>query len=321
MGRRRPAMSRPIRNGGIVIPMNARRGVTLLAAVLFALSSGACGEDKPNGPEMVTVSGVVRNIDTAQLAAGIRVSLLGTGYSDVVPTGSDGRYSLKVPKGSTIYLLTEDFNPGQTDNWFPLINVEVTPIIANSDIPDYPIHSCPQTDCAHPAAAGVPGSVADWDYYLQSLDQANGDLFVPTSSAASGGVVAFIVADCSNGNWNQDSVTVTSDSPDFPVGYCNGAGFAAGCGTPEMIYPATRTATDPGGLVFSFGKPQTTLQTVRFRFSDALTTPYRSPKTPLDIPVRPGTISLIWTTTVSGSPANFKQFACHCIDAATFCTP
>ena len=300
----------------------SRRWPVLLATVLVAIVA-ACSKDdnKVTGPELVTVSGVVRNIDTGVPAKDVRVTLLGTSYADVKPTGTDGVYSLKVPKGSTLNLLTDDYDAGHNDAWFPLINVEGIPLVAGANMPDVPIHACPQTTCANPAGPGVSGSVATWDYYLQNLDQANGDRFVATSAATSGGIVVLLVGDCRNGTDYSDSMTAAIQNPDFPVGYVNLTGWSSGCAASELIYPANRGVTDASGLVFSFGNPATTADTLTCTVEDALSAPYRVPRSPFKVPVQHGTISLVWCNTVNGVEGRFKDYAWSCINAQVFCTP
>ncbi len=115
---------------------------------------------------------VVRNIDTAELAHGVRVHLLDTQYADDVPTGTDGAFELNVPKGSTLWLVTDDFS-ASTDTLYPMINGDIPPVVANDDIFDMPIHACPER-------VGQPSSsLAVYDAYLANQDAANGDIFVP----------------------------------------------------------------------------------------------------------------------------------------------
>jgi hypothetical protein len=290
--------------------------------ILLALGVGACSdddEDKVTGPTLVTVSGVVRSIDSAEPASGIKVTLLGTSYADEVATGSDGKYSLKVPQGSVLYLHTDDFNPS-TDDWFPLINAEGVPVVANADVPDFPIHSCPQTSCDDPLSPTRGGSVAMWDYHLQNFDDANGDRFVPTTSAGSGGIVVWLMGDCNNGSDYSDSMAAVSNDPDFPVAYA-ADGFFGACPPTEVAYPASRTVSGPFGVAFSFGNPSNADQTIAVEANDGSSAPYRMPRSPVSVPVRPGTITLAWFSTVNGAEGTFKNYACACISSTVFCTP
>src|SRR5215813_7957580 len=68
-----------------VLEVPMRPNVRLAAGVLGVIVCASCGEDT-TGPAtpMVTVAGIVRNVDTTQPAPGIRVTLYGTNYADEV---------------------------------------------------------------------------------------------------------------------------------------------------------------------------------------------------------------------------------------------
>jgi len=239
-----------------------------------------------------------------------------------VPTGTDGVFSLEVPKGSPLYLHTDDFDTSN-DNWIPLINIDSPVVVANSDMLDFPIHCCPQTTCKSPADSLFDGSVAIWDNYLQNGDQNNGDMFVPTSPNNSGGTIVMLMGDCPN----SDSVSVTTSAPEFPVGYMladktfpsDDGSLSCGYG-PDYFYPSTRTTSDPSGFAVSFGDPAFAGQTVTVTITDALSQPFRNFSSPVEVPVRPGTLSLVWPLTVNGQPATFKEWGCECL-SIIFCTP
>ena len=107
----------------------------MIVLVLIALLLPACEDDSTSGGpvELVTIAGVVRNVDDASAAVGVRVRQWGTTYADDVATGTDGAFELKVPRGTKLTLYTDDFN-STTDVWFPLINVDIVPIVANDDV-------------------------------------------------------------------------------------------------------------------------------------------------------------------------------------------
>jgi hypothetical protein len=252
---------------------------------------------------MVTISGYVRNVETLMPASGIRVSLFGTNYHDSRPTGSDGRYSIQVPKGSPLFLYTDDFDTTTTDQWFRFINVEttVTPI-ASQDDDDWSIHCCPSTH--------VPekGSVAAFDNFLQNADDTTGNRFVPTSSAASGGIVVLAFFQCDGGLQPEfryqgaftPGMRVTSSTPSFPVAYVNGPHFIDFFGKgppdwslgPNIFHPSSWQATDSLGFVIGFGDPAAGLTSLTLEIADSVATRGLAFETPWTIPIRPGTISM-----------------------------
>ncbi|MFQ5610373.1 MAG: hypothetical protein ACE5F8_08920, partial [Woeseiaceae bacterium] len=118
-------------------PRHARIGrmsiVLCCATIVLTL---ACNEDKTAPccvPEMVTIAGTLVNLETGLPAEGGRVWQLDTPYGDDIATGTDGAFQLQVPKGTVLYLASDDFDT-QNDAWFPLINAEIPPVVANSDI-------------------------------------------------------------------------------------------------------------------------------------------------------------------------------------------
>ena len=93
--------------------------------------------------------------------------------------------------------------------------------------------------------------MAGWDDYLQNADDQNyGDKFVPTSSAASGGIVVVLLTGCDSGELAcYDSMSVVSDHAAFPISYTN-------CDTipgPNIYFPDSVGVTCPWGLVNGFG--------------------------------------------------------------------
>ena len=296
------------------------------AVALAVVVLVGCSEDDPvaNGEDLVTISGIVRNIDNRQPAKGIRVSLLGTSYSDNVATGDDGRYSLKVPRGSELHLHTDDFDT-QNDTWIPLINIDLPAVTADTDFLDFPIHSCPQSQCPNDINDGR--SVAIWDLYLQNIDPTKGDRFVPTSPNNAAGTIVLLMGDCAGvnpdslGTQDRDSIAVTTNAPEFPVAYLKAGSGAFHCLDGDFIHDATRTMSDVAGYGISWGDPAFTGQTVELTITDMKAQPYRMFVSPVEVPVRPGTLSLTWVVTNDGQPATLKESFCGCQDKALFCTP
>jgi hypothetical protein len=282
----------------------------VVAACMLAIPLASCDDNNSPPPvDLVTVAGHVRNVDNAQLASGVRVSLYGTTYQDEVATGTDGAYSLRVPRGSKVELYTDDFDSAN-DTWFPLVNVDPVPTFANQDIVDWPIHCCPN--------APANGSVAAWNNFLQNSDDANGNRFVPTVCTQSGGIISIVFLEGINQLQvlpNLDSVSVASSSPAFPNGFVRLENFFSPTGPdpslgPDILYPSSRTFTDGSGAFFSFGDPANTATTVTLQITDVTG---RGPAfaTPWVVPVRSGMITLILSGTMDDVPSgNFREFAC-----------
>lgn len=288
----------------------------LIAVVMFVGFS--CSDDvtkAPPGVDLVTISGIVRNIDTFVPAEGVRISLLGTNYSDEVPTGSDGGYLLKVPRGSELILLAEDFDPS-TDSYIPLIHQDVPGFIANEDLPNFPVHACPQTVCG----LDTLGSLGIFDMYLDQGDQLNGDLFVPTSVADAAGTLAIMTNFCTDGVGETSAgMTYSFDAPEFPICYLDGNKIVTNdmawfCPPdPVVAYPSTRTTTDDWGAALSWGDPAFVGDTVDLTIIDS--DPLRAYQfgSPVPVAIRPGTITVVWVTAVAGIPDRpmHEMMACY----------
>ena len=291
--------------------MRSLRCAIVLMAVLVVAS---CGDDQATNTDtpMVTIAGVVRNIDTAELAHGVRVHLLDTQYADDVPTGTDGAFELNVPKGSTLWLVTDDFS-ASTDTLYPMINGDIPPVVANDDIFDMPIHACPES-------VGQPsGSLAVYDAYLANQDAANGDIFVPLGVSDASGIAVFPFWGCEGGAQvlSGNTFGVSSNQPAFPVAYVDATCILVNGWDPTcnpIMHPSTRLVTDDvAGLAVSFGAPGFTDKSVTFTFDDTLST-RNLQWPPIIIPVRPGALSLAWPVWIDGNTnVSFKEFFEACI--------
>ncbi len=288
-----------------------KRFVRGLVQLLVLGTAAGCGDDSSTSVDLVTVRGIVRAIDTGVPAPNTKVTLLGTSYSSP-ETGTDGAYVIRIPRGSKLELYTDDFSPSMADESFPLINVDVPAIVASANIDDWSIHTCPQT-----AAPGA-GSVAIWDQYLALADDQNyGDRYVSTTSAATSGVVSILAWGCEGGaQANPTGLEFDFESPAFPVGYgkwkfmANNLDPAVGT---DLLYPVDRAVCDTSGWVLSWGDPAFTGTTVRTTVRDTSSARGLAFVSPFDIPVRPGTISLVWYCYVDGQAnKTFKEMA-QCI--------
>lgn len=285
------------------------RRIASIGIVLGALVLGCSDDDEnPVGPQMITISGTVRNIDTATPAAGVRVTLFESPYSDTRPTGTDGKYSIQVPAGSKLLLYTDDFDLG-TDAWFPLINTDVPTItvdqLSAADRAAWPIHCCPQTH------APAVGSVAFWDDYLANADnQTGGDIYAAETCARSGGIVSIVFANCSSGVLGfLDSMAVSTSSAAFPMGYMREEVWLFGTEQgPNVAHPAGWTGTDSCGIAASIGDSSATDSILTLTITD-LKSSRGFIAGPYDVPVRHGTISLILATSIDGVVHHFKETA------------
>ncbi len=282
-------------------------GTRLAALLLLSMPpfGVGCDDDEIVGGDvtLVTVQGIVVNVDDATIAQGVLVSLLDTEYTDAVMTGTDGAFSIDVPEGSELLLFTDDPPTAKADNWFPLINVEMPLVVANEDIEGLIIHACPATS----GTAG--GSVAIWDDYLANQDdQTNGDAFAATSSAASAGIVTALFWECdaiagaSPDERFLEGIQVTASSTDFPMCYpLNSRTFGVDLAVQsESICESADSETDVNGWALSFGDPASTDDSIEITIVDTNVGRALSFESPATIPVRPGTISLVWGIVVDG---------------------
>ncbi len=66
---------------------------TLFLLVLILASATGCS-DSSTSPDMVTLSGVVRNVDNGSFAEGVQIYLLDTEYRDDVATGNTDTFDV-----------------------------------------------------------------------------------------------------------------------------------------------------------------------------------------------------------------------------------
>ncbi len=292
--------------------MNIMRVLILLLTV--ALLVPACDDTSTNEPgqgDLVTVAGIVRNIDTLQPAPGVRVRLLDSSYSDEVATGTDGAYELKVPRNSKLILVTDDFDTN-VDEWYPIINADFPPVAADRDMLDWPIHSCPQT-------IGKPdGSLSALDNYLKNQDDANGDIFPANSLAECSGVLFLSIWICENGTIPADgyAIRVKTDTDAFPVAYPNTCVLTHGwCITcdPVMHSPDYTACDDSLGQALSFGAPSFSGNMVAVTLEDTLSSRNLQWTLNTQLPVRKGTITITFPCVIDGvADKSFKEFADAC---------
>jgi hypothetical protein len=285
----------------------------LVGCVFAALALGALGgcDSDDDKVQLVLITGTVINIDTATAAKGVRVALLDSEFSAEVPTGDDGSFTIRVPEGSVLYLVTEDFNTATSDDWIPLINIDTPGVVASGPIENLLVHACPHS------SGNATGSEAVWDSYLAGEDDANGDRFVPTVSDDSGGNVVLLAQSCNGTSFvSVDSLFVNFNNPLFPTAYFNSDElFASGLDTmvTPKAYPPDH-GTDSSGWVMSFGDPS-----YGGGILTATITDMRASRDwifgPAEIPVRPGTISLVWAVILDGVTGNSLQDLLPCLFA------
>ena len=288
------------------------RILLFVALSLAVLASVSCEDETTNsGVELVTVAGIVRNADTGVPIAGVRTRLVGTKYQDEVPTGTDGAFELEVPKGSTLWLVTDDFNASQ-DLLFPMINGDIPPVVANDDVLDLAIHACPNT------IGDGWGSIAVIDNYLKTQDDANGDIFEATGAVEAGGIVCIFFSGCEGGQVVPDGYTfsVTSSEPACPVSYFNSACIAANgwvTTCDSIMYPPTQSVTGgKDGMALIVCAPDFRGGSVICSFDDTTSTRNLSWPT-TKIPVQHGGLTLVWPAWIDGrTGVTFGEFGRAC---------
>jgi hypothetical protein len=288
------------------------------AAGFFAVVAGGCGcPDPPVEPSgTVQIVGQVRNVDNGRPAPGVRVTLWGHEGPTSAETDSEGNYRITVPVGATLLLHTDDFD-STNDVWFPLINAELPSLTATEPLTDWTIHACPRSTCPEVGSVGV------WDDYLENDDDANGDLFEPTRSADSGGILSVLLFEVWHREAEGDTVfngmadiEVSVSDPDLPAGYMRSVFTKQGTphcelADPVALFPSTRTVT-PGetGWALSFAPSGFDREHVAVSFRDTLSSREHD-ITPYIVPMAPGTITLTLGGSLNGVPnqrfADFKH--------------
>jgi hypothetical protein len=283
-----------------------RRWRMLVVVVLSLAPLGGCDCKDSTGIQFVTIRGQVYNVDTLMPAEGVRVSLLDTGYADAVATDMNGNYVIKIPKGTVLALVTDDFN-SMNDDWFPLINFDGPPVTATANIDNWQIHACPRT------APPQVGSVAIWDNYLANADdQSNGDLFEPPSCALSGGVISYLFVECRGGTLLfSDSMAVSIPTQGFPIGFVRKEWFATKDPTlgPACVYPGSRTVTDSCGWMVSFGDTAVAARSATVNVAEGRVSRGLSYPGSVEVPVRPGMITIVIEASIDGVPATIREVA------------
>jgi len=254
--------------------------MSLAFVATAAISVGGCGDDET---EMVTVSGVVFNIDTLAPAEGVVVWLIDhKEINSGEATGADGAFTIEVPKGSPNALMTDDFADFETfpparisvntraafpepfDDyplaWFPLINTDLshTPTI-EENMEGLPIHACPNP------VTSSNGAIMALDYYMAEADTNEG-YFAPVTTVmeAGAGVVALATFFLENGNFgDQSGLGVSIEESEWPEVYGSFDGImdpvtftiAADRGPNAMLPSPATTETDGSGFFYSIADP------------------------------------------------------------------
>lgn len=287
----------------------------LVVIALSTVSSGlivACSdEDNGTGPDedLVTITGTVINVDTGEVAEGVRVSLLDTVYMDDRPTGGDGGFVLRVPRGSQLVLHTDDFE-ASTDEWFALINVETPQPVAHDNISGFITHCCPNSK------GEDFGSIAVWDAYLTNEDDMNGDIFDSEISEQTDGIISPLFIECNKLEFlPPDGFGVEANGVEF-VYFDNDSTFAA---DPPMSPDRVRhvhfgaDATDLSGWAAAFVEGGQT--EVELSITDRRGDRGWSFDSPIVVPTRPATITLVWLLMVDGVPNSPVEDIVPCFSA------
>ncbi len=294
--------------------MNIIRGsLCLLTCSLFMLLSSCSNNGIAGGGELVTVSGVVFNIDTYSPAKGVVVYLLDNRDKYVSkPTGANGEYSLKVPAGSVFVLTTDDAAAagiGAAGDWYPLINMDTYSAGAtiDKDTPAWPVHACPTIKNL------AKGSIYKYNNFINNATIAAGFFGSSTTVNDNAGIIVWSsnwLLDDGKGNITAEdnsSWTVAFDSPSFPTGYVSSTRWND-AGNANILQSGGGKASDAQGLAISIGDPSFGGQTVTATFVD----PHHHPvNSPFEVQVRPNHISYVQPTTFNGKEANIQEFFQH----------
>lgn len=293
------------------------RVFVLVVVYFFVVMLGGCDEENVVPEvEMVTISGIVRSIETGMPAPGIKVSLFtDMTFADDVATGSDGAYIIEVPKNSRIWLQTDDFSPID-EVYIPTINVDIPAINASSDITDWSIHCCPWS------SPPGRGSVAIWDDYLANCDDVNyGDIYPALSSEQSGGIVAVLFTGCEAGQMaTYDGISVSFGSAMAPVSYVDEnvvqfdqEGYPVSTDCNIFYAPGARDMTDSMAWAHCFVDPAFGGDRLTITITDNDASRGLVFATPIDIPVAPGTLTLLLPGVIDGvTGATFKELCAEC---------
>jgi hypothetical protein len=287
-----------------------RCAIAVMAVSVVSFLGIGC-EDDPATTEdnMVTIAGTVRNVDGGSIAADVHVRQWGTSHEDDVPTGTDGKFELEVPRGTKLALVTDDFNPA-IDEWFPMINVDIVPIVANDDILDLPIHACPNIP------PGPVGSLAIWERYLSDCDDTeNGDLFQPTSIADAGGTVAILTLDCTFAGF--DSISCDIGLAEAPIEYMNAAVFIPNPDGPavsqcNIFHPESVNQMDAAGWAQGFFDTTLTASSVTITFTDNKASRGIQFPGPITVPIGKGVVSLMLVGIYDNKAVSFPTLAKEC---------
>lgn len=117
-----------------------------LTLALASVSMLGCnnGDGILGAGDLVTVRGVVYNIDTLLPARGVKVYLYNHEADfNTTTDDTDGSFQMQIPVGTKFILVTDDAVEGE-DNWFTLANFEVfKPEVDGEFTTAYRIHACP----------------------------------------------------------------------------------------------------------------------------------------------------------------------------------
>jgi hypothetical protein len=272
----------------------------LLALTLITLATGAgCSEDDPVGDDTVLVSGVVIDADRLTPAEGVRVTLLSDErIVSTEPTGTDGAYTMRVPRGTVFQTITDDFDPG-TDDWYPMINVDYPGNTIMGPRDDLLIHACPTAGSFPKDDDDLPsgsGSIAAFDQYLSECnDLSFPQLSISSTEDANGIVVFYALGSVGKSCRETVDLSISLDDDKVEIVYQDGSKDWI---TPErdtcwMQPLSAGMKTDVSGTAFGFAGPgfspgNVTLNIVDENVDRGLVYPS------FDVPLRRDAITLVF---------------------------
>jgi hypothetical protein len=280
----------------------------LMCSCIAMLSNCSSGGSIAGDGDLVTVSGVVFDIDRYEPAEGVVVYLLDNRdkYASE-PTGADGEYSIKVPAGSTFVLTTDDADDagaGTDGMWYPLINMDNYSAGAtiDEDTEAWPVHACPTI------ANKDDGSVFKYNNFIENATESAG-FYGDATVEDNAGIIVWsinwlLVDEDDNVTWDtMTGNTVAFDSEKFPTGYVDIDAW--GAGDANLLQEDGGTAMDEQGLAIAIGDPSFDGKTVEATF---VTTDDQPANSPFEVIVRPNHMSYVQPNTINGEDANMQDF-------------